>query len=78
MQNLPAKSDMNRTMSSREIAELTGKRHKHVMRDIRALIEQGAIGQSNFGLSTYTNSQNKRLLTSSVLRRLNMARGPPM
>ena len=59
MQNLPAKSDMNRTMSSREIAELTGKEHKHVMRDIRALIEQGAIGQSNFGLSTYTNSQNK-------------------
>ncbi len=27
------------TMSSRELAELTGKEHKHVMRDIRTLIE---------------------------------------
>lgn len=49
----------NRTMSSREIAELTGKLHFHVLRDIKALIEQGAIGQSNFGLSSYTTSQNK-------------------
>lgn len=37
------------TMSSIEISELTGKEHKHVMRDIRVLLCQG-VHQSNFGL----------------------------
>ena len=30
-------------MSTREIAELTGKEHKNVLRDVRNLIEQGAM-----------------------------------
>lgn len=33
------KIDQQLTMTSRELAELTGKEHKHVMRDIRTLIE---------------------------------------
>lgn len=37
------------TMSSLEISELTGKRHAHILRDIRNLLEQG-VDQTNFGL----------------------------
>lgn len=44
------------TMSSLQIAEITGKLHKHVMRDIRNLLEQG-VSQSNFGLSSYEQEQ---------------------
>ena len=36
-------------MTSLQIAEVTGKEHAHVMRDIRRLLEQG-VHQSNFGL----------------------------
>ena len=44
------------TMTSLEIAEVTGRRHAHVMRDIRNILDQGA-SESNFGLSSYKQSQ---------------------
>ncbi len=48
----------NATMSSREIAELTGKNHADVMRDIRNMLEKLEVSQSNFA-GTYQDAQNK-------------------
>lgn len=49
------------TMTSAEIAELTGKQHAHVMRDIRTMLTElhGDGGISSFG-DTHTNPQNKQ------------------
>ena len=47
------------TMTSREIAELTGKRHDNVMRDIREMLEELELGLLSFEES-YLNSQNKK------------------
>lgn len=48
-------------MSSLDIAEIVGKKHQHVMRDIRNEIKEigSEIGQSIFGQSSYINAQNK-------------------
>lgn len=48
------------TMSSREIAELTGKEHCHVIRDIEKMLDDLNIGVSKFG-GSYLSSQNKEL-----------------
>ncbi|MBO1325334.1 phage regulatory protein/antirepressor Ant [Acetobacter sp. TBRC 12305] len=45
------------TMSSREIAELTGKRHDHVVRDIEKMLTDVGEGLPKFG-DTYINEQN--------------------
>jgi Rha family phage regulatory protein len=45
-------------VSSLEIAEITGKRHADVMRDIREQFEKLQIGQRSFA-SSYINEQNK-------------------
>jgi Rha family phage regulatory protein len=45
-------------ISSLEIARITGKRHDHVMRDIRIILEEAEIGLPRFGES-YLNAQNK-------------------
>lgn len=48
-------------MSSLEIAQITGKRHDHVMRDIKRMLEDlDEGGLPKFG-GTYINEQNKEL-----------------
>lgn len=51
-------------VSSRYVAAIFEKEHKHVLRDISALLSKTSglsedFGQSNFGLSSYKTSQNK-------------------
>lgn len=47
-----------RTMSTREIAELTGKRHDNVMADAKAMLEELGGGVLNFRDTPYTHQQN--------------------
>jgi len=58
MNNLiSTRGNFHQTMSYLQIAELTGKTHSHVMRDIRTILEQG-VSESNFGLGSYTDANN--------------------
>ena len=52
-------SSMIRKMSSVEISELMSKRHDHVLRDIKKLIEQEAVSAPNFGEASYQDAQGK-------------------
>lgn len=48
------------TMSSREIAELTGKNHADVLRDIRKMLLDLELGESSFA-GSYLSEQNKAM-----------------
>ncbi|MBE0470405.1 MAG: Rha family transcriptional regulator [Methyloprofundus sp.] len=51
-------SSQKLTMSSREIAELTGKRHDHVIRDVEKMLSELNLDAPKFG-DTYLDSQNR-------------------
>lgn len=63
MENLMKKDDY--LMNSKDLAELMGKRHDHVLRDIKDEIEklsqQGIITDPKFGFSEYIDSTGRKL-----------------
>lgn len=50
-------------VTSLQVAEAFGKEHKHVLRDIRIILEadEDGFSESNFGLSSYLTEQNKEM-----------------
>ena len=58
---MKALMNINRTMTSREIAELTGKPHADLMKAIRLMEEAWVnVGQGNFSLTYYTDQWNRK------------------
>lgn len=61
------------TLDSREVAEMVGKNHKELLRDIRTY--EGYLGESNFALtdffipSTYVSIQNKELPNYQITKK---------
>lgn len=52
-------NNASQTMSSLQIAEITGKRHDAVLRDVRNLLEQG-VDAHNFVETSYTDKANRQ------------------
>jgi len=57
-----------KTMSSLEIAELTGKNHDKVMIDIKSMLDELEIGHADFR-DSYKSLQNKNLICYNLPRR---------
>lgn len=64
-------TSINRTMSSREIAQITGKNHQHVLRDCDNLnANYEKMGMSKIGQTPYINEQNGQQYREYQLTRM--------
>ncbi len=61
-----------RTMTSREIAELTGKQHKHVLEDVRKMLEDLDLSSADFA-AQYKDSTNRTLPCFNLPKRVTKA-----
>lgn len=68
MSQIAALSSSDATMSSMEIAELTGKKHGHVKRDIEEVLNQAGINASKYGC-IYKDAQNREQTCYNLPRR---------
>ena len=66
--NLPVLTQGGATMSSLDIAAVTGKEHGHVMRDIRAVLNEAGIDESKFG-GIYLDAYNREKPCFNLPRR---------
>ena len=67
--NVGSDNNKQQMMTSLEIAELTGKQHNHLMRDIRNMERAWEkVTQSKFGLSTYKDSTGRTLPCYSLTK----------
>lgn len=55
-------------MTSREIAELTGRRHDNVLRDIETMLDELGVGRLSFE-GSYLSDQNKQMPLFRLPRR---------
>ena len=60
-----------RTMTSREIADLTGKQHKHVLEDVRKMLDELGISSAGFS-SQYKDSTGRTLPCFNLPKRETM------